>query len=189
MNIFYTDSDPVKAAQSLVDRHVIKMILETCQLLCTAHRVLDGTEITQKVYVNGSFPARYRKKKVWMLNDHRESQLYSATHVNHPSAVWVRKSNNNYNWLYAHLLALLEEYTHRYGKRHKCADLVGVLMSPPQNIQVTHFTQPTPAMDAKYIISESSVINYRNYYKLGKQHLHRWTRRNPPEWIDTVKVA
>ena len=64
MNIFYTDSDPVKAAQSLVDRHVIKMILETCQLLCTAHRVLDGTEITQKVYVNGSFPAQIGRAHV-----------------------------------------------------------------------------------------------------------------------------
>ena len=64
------------------------MILEYAQLLSTAHRVLDGVEIIEKKYVLGSLPARWRKCKVWKLNDDRDSILYKATHMNHPSAVW-----------------------------------------------------------------------------------------------------
>jgi Pyrimidine dimer DNA glycosylase len=183
VNIFYLDRDPYNAAQMMVDRHVVKMILETCQLLSTTHRILDGTKVTYDKYVNGSLPPRYRKATKWVLPDNRENILYSATHINHPSAVWVRQSNNNYNWLYAHFLALLNEYTFRYGKSHKCESMIDVLKTPPHNIPVDYFTQPTCAMDKQYIISTDSVTNYRNYYKHGKSHLHKYTKRNPPDWL------
>jgi hypothetical protein len=45
MNIFYLDKDPIKAAEYSCDKHVVKMILESAQMLCTAHRVLDGENI------------------------------------------------------------------------------------------------------------------------------------------------
>lgn len=157
MNIFYLDRDPVKAAQYSVDKHVVKMILETAQLLSTAHHVLDG--------------------------DKAPEGIYKVTHINHPSAKWVRESNNNYNWLYCHFLALLSEYTYRYGKQHKSGQLSEALKNPPFNIPTGYFTDPPPAMDEQYVISKDSVINYRNYYKNGKTHLHKYTRREMPEFL------
>jgi hypothetical protein len=160
----------------MVDKHVVKMILETAQLLSTAHRLLDGEE-----YVGQSTSGR--KARRWRLPDDRETIIYSATHINHPSAVWCRQSNNNYNWLYCHFAALLNEYTYRYGKVHKCASMASTLRFTPQLIPVGYFTPVTPAMAEQYIISQDSVLNYRNYYKQGKTHLHKWTKRQPPEWL------
>ena len=179
MNIFYIDKDPKLCAEWAVDSHCIKMILEAAQLLSTAHRVIDGTEYTDKT-------ASGRNVKRWRLPDHRDTVLYSATHMNHPSAVWVRQSNNNYNWLYCYLYEHCHEYTYRYGKVHKVesSGLMAALQSPPHNIPVAPFTQPTPAMDPKYIISDDSVINYRNYYKHGKFHLHNWKKREMPYWLE-----
>ena len=177
MNIFYIDKDPKLCAEWSVNSHCVKMILESAQLLSTAHRVLDGVE-----YIDASSG---RKIKRWRLSDARETELYSATHINHPSAVWARESNNNYNWLYCYLYEHCKEYTHRYGKVHKIeqSNLLNMLSVTPNNIPVTHFQQPPSAMDTKYIISEDAVTNYRNYYKVGKAHLHKWKDRQPPAWI------
>jgi hypothetical protein len=153
------------------------MILESAQLLSTAHRVLDGVE-----YIDDGGK---RKVKRWRLDDDRNVTLYSATHVNHPSAVWARESNNNYNWLWCYLNEHCKEYTYRYGKVHKIesSGLLGILALTPNNIPIAPFTQPPSAMDTKYIISKDAVENYRNYYKVGKAHLHKWKNRQPPEWI------
>lgn len=181
MNIFYVHTDPRAAAESLVDRHVIKMILETAQLLSTAHRILDGTE-----YVGQS--ASGRKAKRWRLPDDRETILYSATHINHPSSVWCRQSKANYNWLYEHFIGLLEEYTYRYGKTHKCANpnFVAALSQFPKNMPIGNLTPPTPAMGEEYLCS-TSLESYRNYYTHGKKHLHKWTKRPMPEWMIELK--
>ena len=177
MNIFYTDLDPNIAAMNMVDKHCVKMILETCQLLSTAHRIIDGVE-----YVGQSKSGR--KARRWRLPDERDTVLYSATHINHPSAVWCRQSNNNYNWLFAHFIALLNEYTYRYDKNHKCSDakFVQLLQNPPQNILVGYFTHVTLAMPDEYKVA-SAVDSYRNYYRVGKKHLHKWSKRNPPTWL------
>jgi hypothetical protein len=178
MNIFYIESDPYKAAESMVDKHVVKMILETAQLLSTAHRLLDGVE-----YVGQSLSGR--KTKRWRLPDERDDILYSATHINHPSAVWCRQTNNNYTWLYCHFIGLLNEYTYRYGKTHKCAapEFRQLLQTLPQNIPVGPLTPVTPAMLDEYKIGADSLASYRNYYKVGKTHLHKWTKRKAPEWM------
>ena len=183
MNIFAIEKTPEDCARSMVDKHVVKMILETAQLLSTAHRVIDGQMIEYKKRVAGSLPPRWRKTKKWTLPDARENVLYSATHINHPSSVWCRASNNNYNWLYAHFLALLDEYTHRYGKTHKCNFLVDALRSTPYGIPVSYLTPVTPAMPDEYKVPHDSVQSYRNYYKVGKSHLHKWTKREQPEWM------
>lgn len=177
MNIFYLHPDPKVCAEWAVDSHCVKMILEAAQLLSTAHRVLDGVQ-----YVDSSSG---RKIKRWRLPDDLDRTLYSATHVNHPCAIWCRESNNNYNWLWCYLYEHCQEYTHRYGKIHKVeADgLLGYLKFLPRNIPVGYKMQPPSCMDTKYIISEDAVINYRNYYKVGKAHLHKWKNREAPEWI------
>ena len=185
MNIFYIDECPVQAAEWMVDRHVVKMILESAQLLSTAHRLLDGTEIPLEVRIEQEDgTTKIRKKKWWALHDAREDVIYSATHINHPSAVWVRSSVENYNWLVEHFFALMNEYKFRYEKQHKCfGELSYMLQSPPKNLKEWDMTTVPSAMDDKYIISNDPVTNYRNYYKHGKTHLFSWKKREVPEWL------
>lgn len=178
MNIFYVDQDPVDAAQALVDKHVVKMIVESAQLLSTAHRILDGVEYISQTK-NG------RRKKIWLLNDQRESIVYQTTHVNHPSAIWTRQSVENYLWLVDHFFGLMDEYQYRYNKKHACCGhLSYMLQSPPNNLKDYDMTPMPSAMDEQYIISKDPVVNYRNYYKIGKKNLHKWTKRNPPIWLE-----
>jgi hypothetical protein len=186
MNIFYLSEDPKLCAEWAVDRHCVKMILEAAQLLSTAHRVLDGEMVIEKRYVEGSFPARYRNVKTWRLSDFKDERLYSATHVNHPSAIWCRESVENYNWLWSYLYHHCQEYSFRYGKVHKVeeSDLLTNLIGAPKNIPQLRFTQPPSAMDKQYILyTDDPIGNYRNYYTHGKAHLHSWKNRLPPPWL------
>ena len=177
MNIFFIDTDPVVAAQSMVDKHVVKMILESAQLLSTAHRVLDGKLVEGKSKTG-------RKVKRYILEDARETIMYSATHVNHPSAVWCRTSVENYNWLVDHFFALMNEYTHRYNKKHKCfGELSYMLQSPPKKLENYDWTPMPSAMADEYKIGNDPLENYRNYYRIGKARMHKWTNRNQPEWL------
>lgn len=183
MNIFMLDRDPVQAARWMVDRHVVKMILESAQLLSTAHRVLDGV-MTEGVRVNLE-TGKSRRVKAWQLPDARDSVLYSATHINHPSAIWCRESVENYTWLVEHMYALMDEYTYRYGKTHKCqGEIAYMLQSPPFALKAWDATPMRCAMADEYIISTDPVENYRNYYMKAKQRLFSWKNRNPPEWIN-----
>ena len=177
MNIFYLDNDPTKCAQQHVDKHCVKMILEYAQLLSTAHRVLDGTQSTRLSKTG-------RKQTTFVLPDSRESVLYSATHVNHPSAVWVRKSYHNYVWLYKLFIELLKEYTHRYGKTHACTRLVDDLYTPPTHIPKDDaFSEPTPAMPDNYKVVGDSIQSYKNYYLGDKQRMFSWKNREKPSWV------
>jgi hypothetical protein len=179
MNIFYLDRDVKTCATYHNDKHVVKMILEYAQLLSTAHRMLDGDE-----YIDASSGRRIKR---WRLkNESMENILYKASHINHPSAIWVRRSNNNYNWLMSLLQDLLQEYTYRYGKIHATDRLVYWLRKPPANIPVGYFTQPTPAMPDEYKVPDS-IQSYRNYYIGAKKTMARWKKRPIPEWwSDTV---
>jgi hypothetical protein len=184
MNIFYLDKDPEIAAQYHCDKHVVKMILESAQLLSTAHRVLDG------VLVGGKSKTG-RNVKRWSLNNEFDSVYYSASHVNHPSAVWVRTSPYHYNWLHNLFGHLLTEYTFRYGKIHKCYDLYYPLRRWPTKMDYSdEFEEPPQCMpdDSKNILS--SVIAYRNYYKNHKARFAKWSVRPTPSWWDEyVSVA
>jgi hypothetical protein len=182
VNIFYLSEEPREAAQMMVDKHVVKMILESAQLLSTAHRVIDGAPV--EVTIKHPDTGKLRKKKVWVLGDSRNDIIYNATHINHPSAIWCRQSVENYNWLVDHFYGLMDEYTYRYGKVHKSSEIAYYIQSPPYNLRDWDMTKMPCAMDKEYIISDDSVTNYRNYYKIGKQRLHTWTKRNPPDWIE-----
>jgi hypothetical protein len=100
MNIFALDYDPITAASYHMDKHVVKMILESAQLLCSVHHMTGGT-------------APYR-----------------LTHKNHPCSIWARESLSNYNWLNKLALALCDEYTYRYGKIHKSYYVIMELPQP-----------------------------------------------------------
>jgi hypothetical protein len=182
MNIFYLDNDVRKCAEMHNDKHCVKMILEYAQLLSTAHRYLDGVESVRLSNTG-------RKQKRYVLSDHREPILYSATHINHPSAIWCRKSPENYNWLANLLLELCAEYTYRYGKVHKVErdGLCYVLYkNMPEKIGKEGWTEPTPAMPDEVKIIGNSLASYRNYYINNKAHLASWKKRNIPEWYANV---
>jgi len=176
VNIFYLHRDVDTCAEMHNDKHVVKMILEYAQLLSTAHRVLDGEE---HIYLRNG-----RKKRVWDLIDERQPILYMATHLNHPSSIWVRQNHQNYIWLSQLLYALCKEYTYRYGKVHKVQreGLLEMLFNWPMNIPMGEFTEPTPAMPDDVKVSGDSIKSYRNYYIKNKTHLANWKNRKVPDW-------
>ena len=178
MNIFYLDHDPHTCAVMHNNKHVVKMILEYAQLLSTAHRVLDGVLVD-------TYSKTGRKQKRYVLNSNLDSVLYASTHINHPSAIWVRQRESHYCWLFGLWIELMNEYTYRYGKVHASARLIGYLNSPPTNIEFGGgFNQPTPAMPDKYKVPGDSIQSYKNYYNGDKQHLANWKNRIQPLWFN-----
>lgn len=181
MNIFYLNSDPKVCAQMHLDKHVVKMILEYAQLLSTAHRVADGVE-TQGLSKTG------RKVKRWIITrgenvEERNSVLYTATHINHPSAKWARHTQHNYFWLYNLLYELCLEYTHRYGKTHLVErKVLSTLALLPHNIPLGEFTPPWRAMPDEYKIGDDAIASYQNYYVGAKSKFAKWTKREIPDW-------
>ena len=119
------------------------MILESAQMLCTAHHEL--------------------------LYD--PDVPYKPAHVNHPSTIWCRQNTRHYFWLYEHMLALGHEYTHRYGKVHKsitkCKDFLSI--APQEIDKYASFTQPPQAMPDEYK-AECSIEAYWNYY-IAEKHV------------------
>ena len=186
MNIFYLSSDPEECAKYHVDKHVVKMIIEYAQLLSTAHRILDGVESI-------GLSKTGRKQKRYVLSDERESVLYNATHVNHPSAKWARHSEKNYRWLFTLWTHLLGEYTHRYGKQHSCERLLVPLSKAPVNIDLFgEFSPPWRAMPEEFKapknVPEYTVESYRAYYNGAKTRMFKWKNRPVPEWVNTNGV-
>ena len=156
MNIFLLDKNTKTNAAMHCDKHVVKMILEYAQLLSTAHHVLDGENVPEG--------------------------LYRKTHANHPSAKWVRESNNNYTWLYCLFTDLCDEYTHRYSKTHATdKKLRKTLMSLPKNIPVGYLT-PIPQCMPDEFKTDNPVDAYRNYYRGDKAYIAKWTKRPMPDW-------
>ena len=160
MNIFVLDTDPVLAAQCQVDKHVVKMTLETTQLLSTAH------------WLNGSVGP------------------YKATHRHHPCTIWTAASLVNYNWLARHGVALLDEYTARYGKQHACSGHIHrMLASPPKLIpRDVGLTPFAIAMNkdafGHCIVPGDPVASYRNYYRAAKADIATWKRNKPSWWVE-----
>lgn len=157
MNIFFLHLRTKLCAQYHVDRHVVKMILETTQLLCTAIWVLGGTAPLKE------------------------------THKNHPSAIWARSGRINWKWLRKLGLALCEEYTFRYGKIHKLEPILKTLEPPSNLPNVPFFPPPQAMPDVYKETGDcgtvcSATLNtikaYRKYYITGKKHLHQWKTRH-----------
>ena len=155
MNIFVLDWDVKKCAQYHNNKHVVKMILETAQLLCGVHHMTD--------HANDQVP-------------------YKLSHKNHPCAIWARKSLTNYLWLCELGLELSKEYTHRYGKRHKSQDVIEWCIENKPNISDGGFTEPARAMPEQYKV-KSVVESYRNYYNGEKVSFSKWKNRQTPTWF------
>ncbi len=208
MNIFALSDNARVAAQCHLDKHVVKMVSETVQLLSTAHRLLDGCEVwldlpnskKQKLnvlpgeswslsattttedgtfFTNGTQQKKYKTQKFRIDNP----SCWNATHINHPSAVWARSSDSNYQWLFTLLDELQQEYTYRYGRVHKSwIDTNGFLCKTPKNISEGRQTPFPQAMPEEYK-NEDSIIAYQNYYVGSKSAIAKWTKREVPTWF------
>jgi hypothetical protein len=157
MIIFYLDTNPLIAARYHADTHVVKMILESIQIIST---------VAWKYGV----PAPYK-----------------PTHKNHPSVIWAGKSIEHVSWLFSLANHLDDEYLYRYAKvnshrsfvrlceSYTVSGLKGVLPDSP-------LIDPPQVMPDEFKQADT-VQAYRDYYAIGKQHLHKWTNRETPEWI------
>jgi hypothetical protein len=162
MNIFFLSLNPKEAARLHCDKHVVKMILETAQLLYSSH---------------------------WMLNpEGLRENAYKIAHKNHPCAIWVRTSLSNYMWLASLGWWLCKEYKHRYGedKIHKTEQhIIWLLNNPPKGILCYGFTMPALAMPDEYK-KDDVVESYRLYYiesKLKKRGIVKYTKREWPDFL------
>lgn len=186
MNIFVLDRDPDKAARLMCDKHVVKMVTETAQLLSTAHRVLDGKE-TIKPSVSGKRMVKYYDLFEGQDDLEMEMALYKANHINHPCSVWCRETSANYDWLYQHFVALCDEYHKRYGRYHASdLKLLQPLRNKPRNIKhagLTEFPQAMPD-DCK---QKDVALAYQSYYNKYKSAFAKWTKLdNTPSWFEGV---
>ena len=175
MNIFVVDADPFVAAQNLCDAHVVKMIVESCQLLSTQDRI------------NGLYG----------------ELRYKETHIKHPCRKCL-DNRYNYTWLCYHLGALLAEYTYRYGKTHKCGQVFQLYWELPgikeytkypnawlcdfcEDLRYLTLPQCMPEQFKNENLSiDRTVEAYRKYYRYKRDNLKRfkYTKREPPEWLD-----
>ena len=153
MNIFYTHSCPVQAADELCYKHVVKMILESCQLLSTAHHVMS-TELDKNL-------------------------IYKMTHKNHPSAVWVRKSVEHYDWVWLNAKRMCEIYTAKTGRTHASEGVLDLLLCYPTGLPQKPFVEPPACVDddLKHLSRVSTEHAYQVYLN---RKFSEWLNRDRP---------
>jgi hypothetical protein len=154
MNIFVLHQDPETASMMHVDKHVVKMPLESAQILCTVHWELGNTA------------------------------PYKSTHRKHPCSTWAMESIKNYEWLCSLGMHLCREYTFRYGKTHKSQAVIEWCMINKPALPDVNMTSQYCAMPDEYKTSLDPVQCYRNYYIGAKSHIHTWKNRQKPYWIN-----
>jgi len=182
MNIFYLSKNWKRAAGMHCDKHVCKMLIEYAQLMSTAHRVIDGTQYYSKTK-NG------HKIQRWLHPDPKlERELYKASHINHPSNIWLRENEEHYTWLFLMFSELSKEYTKRYGKVHASwSKLHWSLGFPPKNIVQKKWTDPPQCMPDH--CKDANVVKaYRNYYILEKSSFAKWKHGGTPKWFKNARL-
>ena len=162
MNIFFLSRSPRRAAIMHCDKHVVKMIIETAQMLYSAH---------------------------WVLNpESLPPTAYKLAHRNHPCSIWVRTSLTNYLWLASLGMWLCKEYNYRYGdeKVHKTERHIAWLFQhPPSSIPIEDLTTPNQAMPIEYK-QEDSILAYQTFYresKLKARNIVAYTKREWPDFL------
>ena len=161
MNIFALSEDPEQAAKWQVDKHVVKMLLEHCQMLCTTFHL-------QHIIAP-----------------------YKRTHENHPCSRWVRSSYDNFKWTLEHAYSTASEYKERYGRRHKSQDVLDWCNANTHRLsfssnKLSKFAiaiNEDSSCRALSDFNENDSVNcYRLFYINDKKHLHNW-KQNMPSWI------
>ena len=153
MNIFVLHNHPRIAARMQCDRHVVKMTLETAQLLSTAVNQLGG------------------------------QGPYKSTHVNHPCSVWARESLGNFLWLYTHGLSLAREYTRRYKKVHKSQAVIEACLDALDGLPLFDGDRtPHPLCMPDEYKSDDVTKAYRAFYIGEKAGFAQWRLAAPYWW-------
>lgn len=152
MNIFVLDNDIEKCAQYHCDQHVVKMILESVQLLCTA--------LNKKGFISP----------------------YRSTHVKHPCVLWVEESFDNFLWLQELTVQLNSEYRYRYDKPNDHKSIAVLNQIAHLRYESNGLTEFAQAMPDKYKIPGDAVSAYRQFYLGEKMTFAKWTKRGFPNW-------
>jgi hypothetical protein len=185
MNLFVLAVGVKAAAQAHGDKHVVKMILEACQMLYTAHWTASYPAITEK------------RPGVLPVPDHMKHAPtrkgggigYRPAHVNHPCTKWVRARLGNYEWAAKLALALVDEYEFRWpGRIHSCkVHAEWLAIHVPPGIPRLPRIDFAIAMDDEFKIGKNPIASYRCYYIKSKavRGLTVYTGRSPPSWLDT----
>ncbi len=182
MNVFALSRSPKTSAQQMLDKHVVKMPTETCQMLHTNSLYFDYIEHYNEI------PTLAQLKSF-----HRDigSNLMKPAMLNHPSTIWARQTPNNTRWLYEHGKALCDEYTHRYGKVHGSQSrILDIAHMIEEDSQWVNATPVTIAMDDMYRLVKDKrmsdwnfvIKSYRHYYLEGKWKFAEWRQNRMPEW-------
>ena len=181
MNIFVLSADPIEAAQMMCDKHVPKMIVESAQMLSTAHRMLDGTPDRRPSKSGKTMQAYYA-----FDDSAKDDLLYKAVHKYHPCTVWTMESKDNYIWHYKHMIALGNEFEYRFNKPHATITKLGAALAKiPNNIPDKGLTPFALAMKAypECVVEGDAVQSYRNFYHADKLRFAKWDRgRDAPKW-------
>lgn len=165
MNIFWLDYDLRTCAAYHCDKHVVKMIVEMSQIVCTA------------LHLNGI---------------DRAYLPYRPCFAHHPSTQWAAASYENFQHTIHLALALCDEYTHRYGKQHKsrqvlvtCSKLALDVTWP--SVALTPFARAIKKDLFPDLLDLDKfpcpVEAYREYYRRDKRGFARWTNRPVPSWF------
>jgi len=180
MNIFALSKDPVESATQMLDKHVVKMPTETCQMLHT-----NGL-FNEYVERYGKEPSLRQLKN---YHEETESILMKPAMLNHPSTIWARQNIHNTKWLFEHGVALCFEFEFRYGKKHGSYERI--LQTPMEySADSTLATPVSIAMFDVYRIPNSYgkhcweyvIDSYRHYYLEGKWKFAEWRKNRMPKW-------
>ncbi len=154
MNIFVTSDCYMTCAKELCDKHVVKMILESGQMLSTAHRLCNGFQ----------------------------DNVYKTAYKNHPCTIWTRRTSDNYIWHYNLWLCMCHEYKFRYNKIHTTyTKLVDYLCYIPKGIPFYKMTSFPCCMPDEYKIYDCVHANYRHFI-CNKPFKRVWTKTAEPLW-------
>lgn len=172
MNIFILDTNPLTAAEHLCDKHVVKMSVETAQMMASALRRHGATDIDMPLTKSG--------------------KPYKGGYPNHPCTLWAGYCRCNYRWLAYHGLSLCSEYTYRYDKVHSCQQAIKHMLSFSNYIPTRGYSRNTPfalAMPDEFK-HKNAVKAYRNYYVGEKADIAKWNKgRSAPRWFTRMKGA
>ena len=182
MNIFVLSDLPQEAAEYHCNKHVLKLLLESAQMLCTAHWI---SHLHQGGKAVSDFK-RTRDAQAWLFNNVpvTDQPPWKMSHINHPCSVWTRESTDNYRWHSQLGLALCDEYTRRYGKVHKSTGVHQWLSNnEPRLLSSNRTPHPQCVPDDCKTHPGDPVTAYQQYYNRYKNRFAVWEpRARTPHW-------
>lgn len=162
MNIFATDINTTTCASYHVDSHIVKMPTELAQMVSFA----------------------YYHQEIWDNSVPQLLMQFSKNHDQHPCSKWIRENISNFYWTCELGIKLIEEFRYRYNseKHQRCQLIFEWAMNNLPELPIQCMTPFALAMPEEFKV-DSCIESYRNFYRVDKAHLHKWTKREKPEWI------